>query len=164
MDRCILDGMILARMAAESSNCHRRKIGAAINITHNKTWYMGSNNSPISCIDCTRLTGICPAIHAEQSALLPAVANQVEPLTGVMFVWSEIPCETCLSFIRRTECVGMIYCLSPLSYRDAYPHLNWDSIAYRTEFAKRLGLVIVELDMHKIMEETTHGISGSSST
>jgi len=151
MDKGLINGMLLARESARSSRCQRRRIGAVVHTY--KTYYIGYNSPAIVCKECTRLKGVCPAVHAEVSAITMCLRQSHRDIIAELFVWSEIPCLQCLSFIHQTGLIYNIYCLTPESYQVEYPHLCYEDIERRRVFAADLGILVHELDREYLLDQ-----------
>lgn len=142
------ENLLQAREASKLSNCLRRQIGVAIPVAGETLW--GYNNSAVPCTECHRET--CSAVHAEVQATVRSIEAKKNLDTCGLYIWAEVPCHACLSFIKKFSTVAIIYCLSPESYTKQY-HLNStriEEIKSRKEYARSLGLVILEQDMEEI--------------
>lgn len=148
--------MLMCRDIAQTSSCERRSIGAAFVIPGGDA-FLGANSPAMRCVTCTRAAGMeCAAVHAEVAALRCAQWNVSLPKTR-MFVWAEVPCMACLSYIyhaTRGRC-KQIDCLAVAQYASIYPRVldNLVNIHERFELANRLGITIVTHDLHTLLGE-----------
>jgi dCMP deaminase len=117
----------LARLAAAFSRCHNKYIGAVI-VKNDMVIGCGSNGPPAplqqckfrwgtdpALVDieagldkCPRLSSnyssggrldLCPAIHAEQSAIINCFQSGENPYGAAMYVTCGVPCSRCLASI-----------------------------------------------------------------
>jgi len=151
--------MLQARDFAVHSNCLRRRIGVVFR--YPGFMFTGANAPTVKCRACNRAKGDCPAIHAEVKTLLLAGSFATRPNTA-LYIWAEIPCVACLSFIAEyTEhnC-NYIHCLTQASYAKEYPNVlaYTESIAVRHAYALKLGITIYEHDAQELLRpvETKH--------
>lgn len=140
--------MLLARDHARTSRCRRRKIGAVLTIEN--IFFLGINSIIKGCDECTREKGYCPAIHAEVRVITAALHNKIDPTGATLYIWSEIPCHQCLTFLAQHFCKS-IYCLTPESYIIEYDKLCKSQIEARREYSTSLGLVVIELDRNELL-------------
>ena len=145
------DLMLEARKASLYSNCKRRKIGVTLPGPHDENIW-GYNNTIKGCPTCDR--DKCPATHAEVMAIQQAIYCKADREITKLFIWAEVSCHQCLNYIRRYSAIALIFCLSPESYFTEYPVIarRSEEISARREFAKSLGLSIVELDREEIVQ------------
>lgn len=145
------DLMLSAKDAKETSNCLRRSIGVAIPTLDGDTIW-GANKSKITCKSCHRET--CSAVHAEVEAIVRALKYQREIDIKKLYIWAEVPCHACLSFIASYSTIDLVYCLMPSTYAIEYPSIDRrsDEIKDRRRYAKALGITIVELDREEVIE------------
>jgi deoxycytidylate deaminase len=142
--------LLEAREASKLSNCLRRQIGVALPVEGETLW--GHNSSTLPCPTCHRET--CSALHAEVQAVVRAIEAKKNLDTCGLYIWAEVPCHACLSFIKKFSTVAIIYCLSPESYTKQY-HLDStriEEIKSRKLYARSLGIIILEQDMEEIEE------------
>lgn len=141
----------VAKFAGESSKCKRRQIGAVLAKDQYK--YIKRSNSPsLPCAECTKTTHKeCPAIHAEAACVVES--GHTAMYCKDLYVFSEVPCLQCLSYIKKYSGVENIYCLTPESYAPFYPAVldPWrlDQIEERKSYAHRLGFRVFELTYPK---------------
>ena len=145
------DLMLNAKEARETSNCLRRHIGVAIPTRDEETIW-GANKSGLACTKCHRET--CSAVHAEVEALIRALKHQKEIDIKKLYIWAEVPCQHCLSFISSYSSIDLGYCLLPSSYATEYPAIlqRTEEIRQRKNYAHTLGITIVELDREEVIE------------
>ena len=145
------ENMLLTYEASKQSNCLKRKIGVVVPVGHGETVF-GYNISPEPCTACHRNT--CSAIHAEVTAVTMLIMTQENRAATSLYIWAEVPCHACLSFIRRYSSIAKVYCLSPESYLTEYPLIarRSEEILQRRSYAKSLGIDIIELDREEIMQ------------
>ena len=148
----IFNMMLHAREASAQSNCLKRKVGVCIPLYGGEETRWGANQSGLACTICERDT--CPALHAEVNAILKAIYEQEERAIDTLYIWAEVSCRACLSFIKRYSTVRTIYCLSPESYFTEYPVIarRSEEIRQRKIYAAALGIEIIELDREEIIE------------
>jgi deoxycytidylate deaminase len=143
--------MLAAMFTAMDSKCHRRKIGCVlVDDVYEELVSKGYNSCANNCESCERLNpnNVCPAVHAEVNAISHGFSSS----PNEMYIWSEVPCHQCLSYIAIYSDIATIYCLSGESYYELYPHVNQEAIRMRKEYALELGMIIIELDRAEIME------------
>jgi len=145
------DLMLSAKAAKETSNCLRRSIGVAIPTIDGDTIW-GANKSKIQCPSCHRET--CSAVHAEVEAVVRALKHQREIDIKKLYIWAEVPCHACLSFIASYSSIDLVYCFMPSTYAPEYPSIlqRAQEIEDRKTYAKALGITIVELDREEVIE------------
>lgn len=143
--------MLQTYQASQQSTCLRRKIGVVVPVGHGETIF-GYNTSPEPCATCHRST--CQAIHAEVTAVTMLIMTQENRAVTSLYIWAEVPCHACLSYIRRYSSIARIYCLSPESYLTEYPLIarRSEEITQRRVYAKSLGIDIIELDREEIIQ------------
>ena len=134
------------------STCKRRKIGCFVSSNlsdESKLMYLGWNAACEPCEVCTRLTSECPAEHAEVGAVLPAMANNAEAFMEELVVFAEVPCLSCLSFIRERSSIRKIYCIDLASYIPYYPPaaMYHQRVEERLKYAHKLGFTVIQLSI-----------------
>jgi len=108
------------KVALESSTCIKRQI-AAVLWTRDGFFANGSNGAPecfaYYCKFCPRIKSdsgedmeICPAIHAEISAILNAMKNGHNTYDSVLFISCALPCKDCM---KEIIVAGIKYIISP---------------------------------------------------
>jgi deoxycytidylate deaminase len=136
------------------SNCTRRKIGVYIPIPDDDCVLSAiAGNAVQSTIHCCmRDAGICPAVHAEVRAI-NNLGSQRYSATE-LYIWAEIPCHACLSYIHQYSYIRDIYCLTQESYGNEYPRVldRTSEIKLRKDYATVLGIDVHELDAEEIKE------------
>jgi deoxycytidylate deaminase len=148
--------MLTAKDLDWLSNCARRKIGVYIPlpVDNDDASYssIGGNIVQSTKQCCTRDLGICPAIHAEVNAILNLGSRKYE--ASRLYIWAEVPCHACLSFIRRQSFIRDIFCLTADSYGVEYPRVldRKPEIKLREEYATILDLRLHILDREEILE------------
>lgn len=145
------EGLLMASYIAHKSNCKRRKIGAAI-LDSSNTYICAANKAAIACEECHRDT--CPAVHAEVGAIQNAYEFKALGSATTMYVWAEVPCHQCLSFIKLHSDISIIYCLTPESYSVEYKlsEGRLEDIVKRREYAKNLNISIIEIDRKEVLD------------
>lgn len=118
--RVLLDDYYLniALAVAARSHCLKKKYGAVI-VNNNEiisTGYNGCPRGETHCVSCTKIPGngteieylSCPAVHAEQNAIISAarseMINSTLYLAGINKtgeIISAEPCEICLRLIKN---------------------------------------------------------------
>lgn len=155
-----LQAMLKAKEAGILSNCSRRKIGVYIPI-RDKTYHaaFGSNNALNTSQCCTREIGICPALHAEVNAIINLGKDILK--ADNLYIWAEIPCHGCLSYIKRNSFIRDIFCLTTESYGREYPRVldRTAEIALRLKYASLLGIDIHRLDAEEIRQYELYSTS-----
>lgn len=143
------DIMLEARAISENSNCLRRKIGVIIPAGEDQV--IGYNFSAIQCKECNRPT--CPAVHAEVRAI-SILNTHYKIYADKLYIWAEIPCKQCLSYIALHSKIRTIHCLSTDSYSKEYPIISdrKEEILARRTFARSLGIETNELDREEIID------------
>jgi dCMP deaminase len=111
----------IAKAVSERSTCLKKWYGAVLvkNGTILSTGYNGSVRGELHCGSCSKAPGngdmeeylSCPAVHAEQNALLAASRNDMigadlylagyDVKTGEAIECSAWPCEICLRLIKN---------------------------------------------------------------
>jgi deoxycytidylate deaminase len=148
--------MLKAKELDWLSNCTRRKIGVYIPLPADSDGAMfaaiGGNSTQQTNHCCKRDIGICPAVHAEVNAIMNLGRQRLE--AKALYIWAEIPCHACLSYIRRFSSIRDIYCLTTESYGIEYPRVldRIPEIKLREEYASMLDLNLHQLDAKEIYE------------
>lgn len=162
------DLILKAKSAASWSNCTRRKIGVAIPYNDpddsSEEIAIAANTTQKTDQCCTRSAGPCPAIHAEVNAILNLGLSRY--LAEELYIWAEVPCHQCLSFIHKQTYIREIFCLSPESYGKEYPRVldRTSEIQLRYAYADSLGIDVHKLDAEEILEyELSTRLSNKSS-
>jgi deoxycytidylate deaminase len=109
--------MQIAKLCSTSSLCNRRKIGVLIRNSTTDDIHYNYNYSP-DCDYCTRTTE-CPAIHAE----IYTIATSPKGFYDELYIYAEVPCKNCLSYIHSFSSIRKIYCLNPYLYSKDYPRV-----------------------------------------
>lgn len=145
------DLMLSTNEAAKQSNCLKRKIGVVVPVGQGETVF-GYNTSAEPCQTCHRST--CSAVHAEVVAVTNLIMFQENRGASSLYIWAEVPCHACLSFIRRYSSITRVYCLSAESYLTEYPLIarRSEEISQRRGYAKSLGIDIIELDREELLQ------------
>lgn len=143
--------MLQAKRASQHSTCLKRKIGVAIPYVAEETMW-GYNGAAKPCKVCERET--CPATHAEVVAINTFISTNTMHTLTTLYIWAEIPCRQCLSYIKRYSSIRQIFCLNRESYGKEYPSVlsRKDEINQRKEYAQAIGIRITELDREEILE------------
>jgi deoxycytidylate deaminase len=139
--------LLMAKSLSEGSKCWRRKIATVIPIpcTQGEVRVGINGFSNFVCNDCTRMIE-CPALHSEVQAIINC--RPFNSLVRDLYVWAEVPCLNCLSFIHHQSEITTIYCLAPSLYEQFYGRVKdySERIALRRAYAKRLELTVIEID------------------
>jgi len=145
------DLMLQAHEVAKYSNCLRRQIGVVIPAPDGDVIW-GANKSAVTCGTCHRET--CSAVHAEVAAILRYYPHTQRLENRKLYIWAEVPCNQCLSFISTYSNIDIVYCLMPSTYAVEYPSIlqREQEIKDRKTYAKVLGITIVELDREEVIE------------
>lgn len=137
--------LLIAKQVGEVSLCKRRKIGVVLFYPFSREISTGVNGfKELTCDSCTR-TIECPAIHAEVEAILNM--QTFARLATKLYIWAEVPCLNCLSFISHQTSVRDIYCLHPSLYYQYYERVKdyHENLTLRRNYAKKLGITLHEL-------------------
>lgn len=145
--------MSMAKEAQRHSNCLRRQIGVAIPVCNDPdNVYTNANCSPVTCEVCTR-DFACPAIHAEVKAV--SSMDRIDYYDcKTLYIWAEVPCHNCLSYIFTRSAIREIFCLIPEKYAKIYPPVftNTERIVARKLYAKRLGIDVIQIDPEEVLQ------------
>lgn len=120
------DFMHLAEIAAQDSNCLRRKVGAII-VLDGQITGVGNNFSPVNChqckdVGCIRIQQriksgeqqqLCRAVHAEQNAIIDAL-NEGDAVRGAIIYVTHQPCVICAKLLINAGITAIVY-------KESYP-------------------------------------------
>lgn len=103
--------LTIAYTVATRSTCLHKQVGCVLVDQDNRIISTGYNGAPKGYQHCEVCLveqhgdkGLCPAAHAEQNALLGALANQVHKCYTTLE-----PCVHCARMLLNTSCVKVVY-------------------------------------------------------
>lgn len=140
------------------STCSRRKVGAVI---YNGSTYLGKGanktNDREQCRNCYRSANNIPsgyeldkcyAVHAEQRAILDAIANEkFNELKGSTLYVTTFPCVTCMKLLIEVGVTTIVY------------HTEYNSEMAK-KLAKKHNVILIEYDNYRDQRLSNEGLFG----
>lgn len=112
----------IAKAVSLRSKCLKMKVGAIIvkNDVIVSTGYNGPARDEYHCTECVRLnkphgssyTKDCPAVHAEENAIINAARHGSSILNGILYLYSEAkssPCYRCKRVLKNAGIKRVVY-------------------------------------------------------